>query len=124
MEWRVRGGDSSCCILRVKRAKEDGSGCTKKRRPSTDGDGDFGGGCATESQTRDERREVRPSGSGGEGRTAHACSGSIDPAGPNNSRSLILLREHRPSPFRAPSGVEGASNGQKCLEVQIRWLRY
>lgn len=55
MEWRVQGGDSSCCILRVKRAKEDGGGCTKKRRPSTDGDGDFGGGCATESQTRDER---------------------------------------------------------------------
>ena len=45
--------------------------------------------------------------------------GALGPAGPNNSRSLILLREHRPSPFRAPSGVEGASNGQKCLEVQI-----
>ena len=53
-----------------------------------------------------------------------SCSGSIGLAGPNNSRSLILLREHRPSPFRAPSGVEGASNGQKRLEVLIRRLRY
>ena len=115
MEWRVRGGDSSCCILRVKREKEDDGGWAKKRRTSTDGDGDFGDGCATESQ-RTNRREVRPSRSGGEGRTAHACSGSIGPAGLNNSRSLILLREHRPSPLRAPSGVEGASNGQEHPE--------